>query len=107
MTNSFNVSYRNYQTRRNYRQWEMNSTHGTYQIFYAVVAQIPYLVGRDAFLAEQFIHKNAIDANGRNTNLLWPYLPRAAVRDFPDSNEFHRLDACQIFRDHVNGVEVD
>ena len=81
----------------------MNATHGTYQIFYAVVGQIPYLVGRDAFLAEQFIHKQAIDANGHNTNLNWAYLPGAAVRDFPDCKEFHRLDACQIFRDHVDG----
>ena len=103
VTNSFNVSYRNYHTRREFRRWEMNATHSDYQIFYAVVAQIPYLVGRDAFLAEQFIHKEAIDANGHNTNLNWPYLPGAAVRVFEDSTEFHRLDACQIFLDHVDG----
>ena len=79
-------------------------TDGAYGIEYAVVAQVPYLLGQHALDAEQWLHKSAVDVENKKTNLNWKYDPIVGNRRaFPASEEFHNLEVCSVFRNHALG----
>ena len=104
MTNYRNVVSRNKGTLGHYRGWEYGATDGAYGIQYAVLAQVPYLLGEDALRAEQWIHNNSVDVNGDSTNLNLKYARLVENRRvFPACEEFHSLEACTVFRNFVLG----
>ena len=51
-----------------YRGWEYGATDGAYGIEYAVLAQVPYLLGEDALRAEQWIHNNSVSVTLERVN---------------------------------------